>query len=83
MSKSTVQSRGQVTLPKDIREAAAISPGDIVEFEVVGPHRLLIEVIPVKPLQHYWEKFTTDIPYDDDAARNEWHRQAASETMRD
>lgn len=29
-----VGSRGQVTIPKDIRESLKINPGDIVRFEV-------------------------------------------------
>lgn len=81
--KSTVQSRGQVTLPKLIREQADISPGDIVEFQVVGPHKVMVEVIPVKPLDYFWSKFATDEPYDDDAIREDWQRVAAAETLGD
>jgi AbrB family looped-hinge helix DNA binding protein len=79
--KSTVQSRGQVTLPKSIRDRANIAPGDLVEFQVVGPHKVMIEVIPVKPLQYFWDKFATDDTYDDDANRAAWQVEAAAETM--
>ena len=79
--KSTVQSRGQVTLPKIIRDQAGIAPGDIVEFQVVGPHKVLVEVIPVKPLEYFWTKFATDEPYDDDEIRDEWQNVAAAEAL--
>jgi hypothetical protein len=60
---------------------ADISPGDIVEFRVVGPHKVMVEVIPVKPLEYFWEKFASDQPYDDDGVREEWHDVAAAEAM--
>ena len=76
-----MQSRGQVTLPKSVRELADISPGDIVKFQVVGPHKVMVEVIPVKPLEYFWEKFASDQSYDDDAVREEWHDVAAAEAI--
>lgn len=79
--KSTVQSRGQVTLPKSIRDQADISPGDLVEFEVVGPHKIMVEVIPVKPLEYFWTKFASDEPYEDDAIRRDWQSVAAAEAL--
>lgn len=33
-----MSSQGQVTVPKAVREALGIGPGDEVEFEVVGDH---------------------------------------------
>lgn len=81
MAKSTLQQRGQVTIPKSIREEASMSPGDIVEVRADGFHRVVIEVIPIKPLEYFWEKFARDVPYDDDAARAEWEPIAAAEAM--
>lgn len=34
--KSTVSERGQVTIPKPLRERMGIGPGQILNFEVVG-----------------------------------------------
>ena len=48
-----VQSRGQITLPKSVRNEANIHAGDYVLFKVLGPSRIEIETIPVKPLQAY------------------------------
>jgi len=38
---STVRSRGQVTIPSNIRERARIEEGDVVEFELVEDGVLL------------------------------------------
>lgn len=83
MQTSRVQQRGQITLPKEVREEAAISPGDLVSFRVLGEHQIVIEVIPVRPLQYFWERFGTDEPYDDRAIREDWQREAAADVIRD
>ena len=33
-----LSSKGQITIPKDIRELLALEPGDEVEFDTVGEH---------------------------------------------
>lgn len=81
MQTSRIQQRGRVMVPKDIMNEAEMSTGDFVTFRVVGKHQVILEVIPVKPLQYFWEKFATDQPYDDDAIREEWHQVAAAEAM--
>lgn len=78
MATGRVQQRGQVTLPKEIRDLAEIGPGDLLDFRVVGLHRVAFEVIPVKPLEYFWEKFAGDAPYDDDAIREAWQKDAAA-----
>lgn len=40
---TTVTVKGQVTLPKDVREAAGIQPGDRVEVRVMGTGTVVIE----------------------------------------
>lgn len=35
-----VQDKGEITLPSEVREAAGIQPGDIVEFRVIGPGKV-------------------------------------------
>jgi bifunctional DNA-binding transcriptional regulator/antitoxin component of YhaV-PrlF toxin-antitoxin module len=68
-------------LPKIVRDQAGISPGDIVEFQVVGPHKVMVEVIPVKPLEYFWAKFASVEPYDDDMNRKAWQDVAAAEAL--
>lgn len=41
-----IQTRGQVTLPADVREAAGLHPGDAVVFRVVGPGRVEVSTLP-------------------------------------
>ena len=77
MTTGRVQQRGQVTLPKEIRDLAGIGPGDLLDFRVVGPHKVAFDVIPVKPLEYFWEKFQSDEPYDDDALREGWQTDEA------
>jgi len=36
MIQATVSTKGQITLPSDVRKALAIKPGDRLIFEVVG-----------------------------------------------
>jgi hypothetical protein len=56
-------------------------PGDIVDIRADGEHRVIVEVIPVKPLEYFWEKFASDDAFDDDAIREEWQQKAAAEAM--
>ena len=72
-----VQSRGQITLPKSIRIEADITLGDLVLFKVLGPSRIEIETIPVKPLSYFLERFRSDAAYDDDQIREAWQEEAA------
>lgn len=53
MSKSTMRSRGQLTVPKDVREQLGLQNGDRVVFELEGDSvRLRIE--RRKSLKELW-----------------------------
>jgi AbrB family looped-hinge helix DNA binding protein len=41
MNKAKITFKGQVTIPKEIREALTIQEGDTVIFEVEGGHAIL------------------------------------------
>lgn len=47
VSIARVQERGQVTIPKAIREEIGIKPGDDLIFRRVGEHDFLASVEPV------------------------------------
>jgi len=75
MNKARITFKGQVTIPKVVREALTIQEGDTVIFEVEGDHAIL------KPLK---KKFLTDFygalpanqPYPGlDAIRKKVHRK--------
>jgi AbrB family looped-hinge helix DNA binding protein len=40
MPSTTLTSKGQVTIPKDLRERLGLKPFDRIEFEVVGDETL-------------------------------------------
>ena len=77
MHSSRVQARGQITLPKELREQACIEPGDIVSFRVVRPGTIEITAVRVKPLEFFWERFAVDTPYDEKAIREDAEAEAA------
>ncbi len=83
MAIGKVQQRGQVTLPREIRNEASIEPGDLLDFRVVGPNKVIFEVVTVKPLEYFWEIFGSEEPYRDDAIREEWQQIAAAEALDD
>ncbi len=48
MGLSKVQSRGQVTIPADVRRAAGLAPGDVVVIEAAGKGKLHLMALPVR-----------------------------------
>ena len=45
--ESTITSKGRTTLPKSVREALGVKPGDRVRYLVQGDE---VRIIPVRPL---------------------------------
>lgn len=48
---STVTTKGQVTIPKDVRDRLGIKPSDRVDFVVKDDHVILIPVRPLRELR--------------------------------
>ena len=46
MEIARVQTRGQVTIPQEIREACGVAPGTELLFMVLGPGRFACHVLP-------------------------------------
>jgi AbrB family looped-hinge helix DNA binding protein len=44
MSSSTVTSKGQTTIPKEVREAAGLRPGDAVHYTVLADGTIIVRV---------------------------------------
>jgi AbrB family looped-hinge helix DNA binding protein len=80
-SITRVQQRGQITLPKEMRERTHIAPGDLVKLSVTDAETIQVEPVRVKPIQYFWEKFTVDGPFDHEAIRQEAEDIAAREAM--
>jgi bifunctional DNA-binding transcriptional regulator/antitoxin component of YhaV-PrlF toxin-antitoxin module len=58
-----VQSRGQVTLPRSIREATGITPGAELVFLPLGPGRFEVRLAPARrTVRELLAAFATDAP---------------------
>jgi len=44
MAFATVTSKGQTTIPKDVRAAANLKPGDRIHFTVLGDGTIIVRV---------------------------------------
>ncbi len=58
-----VQSRGQITLPADIRKRVGMEPGTTVSIGIYGPNEIRIHAI--KPMSI--EEFKAQFPLDESA----------------
>lgn len=54
---TTMTSKGQVTIPKHIREALGLEPGTRVEFDVDDQGRVVIQPAQVAPTQESDDRF--------------------------
>ena len=83
MSTTKVQSRGQITLPRHVRRAAGIKPGDTVVIRVLGPSHLELQVERRMTLEEAFERWEPVLPVPDwDAAREEAEAELADEFIR-
>jgi len=62
MNKAKITFKGQVTIPKEIREALTIQEGDTVIFEVRGDHAVL-KPLKKKPLADFYGVLPATRPY--------------------
>lgn len=61
MTRVTVRARGQVTIPRDVREAAHISEGDTLELEVTD-EGLVLRAVPCLPGPEDWRYWSEHAP---------------------
>ena len=59
MIESSITSKGQTTLPKPVREALGVRPGDRVRY-VILDHE--VRIIPVRPIRRLFSAFKHDGP---------------------
>ena len=81
MSVSRVLTRGQITLPKHIRQAAGIRAGDLVSFTVAGPGSVQLRVLPRLKLAEALERYVIEGPIDEDRDRAAWQAAAADDVV--
>lgn len=73
--------RGQVTLPREVRRAAGINPGDVVTFEATGPGRIEMKALPRLSLADLLERYPIEGPIDEPRDREAWEAQAAKDVF--
>jgi len=76
-----VLGRGQITLPRDVRRAAGIQPGDTVNIKAVSPGKIEVEVLTRLTLKDALELFPIEGPIDLAADREKWEAEAAKEVL--
>jgi AbrB family looped-hinge helix DNA binding protein len=81
MAIAKVLARGQITIPRDIREKVQMDPGDMVRIEPIGLHRFVVEVIPTLSLEEILARYHSDEPVDMARLRAEGEEQAANEII--
>ena len=59
MAESTVTSRGQTTLPKTVRTALGVGPGDRIRYVVVDDG---VKILPLRPVARLFGAFGHDGP---------------------
>lgn len=62
MALSKVLARGQVTLPREIRKAAGVEPGDTLSMRVTQPGKIEITVLPRLTLAQTFEMYHIEGP---------------------
>ncbi len=73
--------RGQVTLPRAIRQSAGVKPGDIVTFQTTAPGTVEIKVLPRLRLADLLARYPIEGPIDEAADRECWQADAAKDVF--
>ncbi len=60
MIESAVTSKGQTTLPRAVREALGVEPGDRVRYVIFDSNE--VRILPVRPLARLFGAFKHDGP---------------------
>lgn len=61
MEKAKITYKGQVTIPKKVREALSIKEGEMVTFQIEGDHAILKPI--KKTLQHFYGALPPTRPF--------------------
>jgi AbrB family looped-hinge helix DNA binding protein len=81
MAIAKVLAKGQITIPRGIREKVQMSPGDLVRIESIGEHQFIVEVLPTLTLEEMLARFHSDEPVDLDRLRREGEEEAADQVI--
>ncbi len=81
MALAQVLARGQITIPREVREQIHLAPGDLVRIEAVGAGKLLVEIVPTLTLEEILKRYHCDEPVDLARLRAEGEVVAAAEVI--
>ena len=81
MPLQIIQTRGQLTLTRDLRRAAGIQPGDLVLTRVTGQGTVEIKRLPRLRLADLLDRYRIERAVDLAVDRAEWLNQAAVEVL--
>ena len=60
MVESAITSKGQTTLPKPVREALGVVPGDRVRYVILDNNE--VRIVPIRPLSRLYGTLKHDGP---------------------
>lgn len=81
MALTKVRARGQVMLPREVRQKAGIMPGDVLSIAVVGPGRLRVTALPKLSPRELRDRYPITTPIDEAADREAWLSDAAKDAL--
>ncbi|MBI4493729.1 MAG: AbrB/MazE/SpoVT family DNA-binding domain-containing protein [Chloroflexi bacterium] len=70
-----------MTLPRSIRRAVGLKPGDVVTFRAVGPGTVEISVLSRLRLADLLERYPIEGPIDEAVDREQWEARAAQDVF--
>lgn len=76
-----VLARGQVTLLREIRQAANIKPGDRVTFRVTEQGTVEIRALPRMKLSEALERYRIEEPLDGETLDQSWQNEAVKDIL--
>jgi AbrB family looped-hinge helix DNA binding protein len=83
MSITTVTAKGQVTIPRDIRESLDLTQGDKILFILEADRAILVPIAKKRPLRNLYAALPATRPYPGlDLIRQEVHSQLAERIQR-
>lgn len=81
MALVKVLARGQVTLPRQVRQRAGVGPGDALTIEVLGRGRLKLTRLPRLSPRQLRDRYPITAPIDAAADREAWQAIAAADVL--
>ena len=81
MQIGKILARGQITLPRNVRRAAGLEPGDVVAFEVTSPGHVELRALPRLRLAETFRRYRIDVAINDSVDREQWQDGAAADVL--